>query len=111
MIEQSLTIIIPVYNASNTILQCLESIRVSLNSNPLPMEVDIVIVNDGSSDNTAITVDSWARSNCDYPLRILEQFQQGPSAARNTGAAVTKKDWLLFMDADVVWNKIPFITL
>ena len=102
MKEQSLTIIIPVYNASNTILQCLESIQVSLNSNPLPMEVDIVIVNDGSTDNTAITVDSWARSNCDYPLRIIEQCQQGPSAARNTGAAVTKKDWLLFMDADVV---------
>jgi len=84
------SLIIPAYNAENTIVSCLES---ALNQSLPQTEHEIIVVDDGSTDNTPKIVRN-------YPVRIIEQQNQGPATARNVGAAEANGDILIFTDSD-----------
>lgn len=90
--------IIPAYNAANFIGSVLNSIK---NQNYLPME--IIIIDDGSTDNTANVVDRFFTENKGFNGRLLRQENKKIAAARNAGINVANGEWIAFLDADDIW--------
>lgn len=62
------------------------------------VDVEVVVVNDGSTDGTAEVADDIA-ARFDA-VRVVHQANAGPSAARNAGVALTTGRWLTFLDSD-----------
>ena len=89
-------VIIPMYNAESTIGATLESVCRQTYS-----ALDIVVVDDGSTDASAAIVAAYARS--DSRIRLVQQENSGVAAARNLGAASTAAEFLAFIDADDLW--------
>lgn len=88
------SIIIPVYNAHDTIIPCLNSlINQSLDSDTY----EIICVNDGSQDNSLTLLESYVSS---IPLTVINQVNSGPATARNRGSRVAKGEIILFTDSD-----------
>lgn len=91
-----ITIGIPVYNAERHIGICIDSI---LKQTMPQNHIEIIAVNDGSTDRTATVLDSYAEA---YPnVRIIHQVNTGgPGAPRNTIISEAKGDFIFFVDAD-----------
>lgn len=87
------SVIIPTFNEEKVIGGCLESL-LSQSYNDL----EIIIVDDGSSDQTLEVVKR-------FPIRILKQNHQGPGSARNLGAERSRGQILVFVDADMEFDK------
>lgn len=88
-----LSVIIPVYQAKNTLEACVLSV-VQQNYDPL----EIILVDDGSTDGTQIIADRLKKK---YPfIRLICQEHGGVSEARNRGIREAQGDWILFLDAD-----------
>lgn len=88
-----ISIIIPLYNAEETIVACLES---CLNQTYSPLE--IIAVDDGSSDNSWEIVQEFARN---YPVfQTCKQDRSGVTEARNHGVRLSTGQYIFFMDAD-----------
>jgi GT2 family glycosyltransferase len=86
----SLSIVIPAYNSAQHLKPCLEALCSSL---VLPLE--IIVVDDGSSDNTRETAAS-------FQVTVLStEDRRGPAFARNLGAEFASGDVLVFLDSDV----------
>ncbi|WHZ21339.1 MAG: hypothetical protein OJF47_000451 [Nitrospira sp.] len=95
------SVVIPAYNATKTIGDGLQSFaRQSFQT----AEVEIIVVDDGSTDGTPEYLEVYAKSwGPEQPrLRVMRQAHQGPAAARNLGAAAAEGEFLLFTDADCV---------
>ena len=89
-----ISIIIPVYNSSLTLKECLEAI---FNSNFKNFEV--IVISDNSTDNSV----GIAKQ---YQCKIIELSEnKGPAFARNEGAKISEGDILLFVDSDVIIKK------
>lgn len=89
------SVIIPLYNKEDYIAECLESaLNQSFN------DYEIVIVNDGSTDNSVQIVE---RINSEK-IRLFHQENQGASKARNKAASLSKGQYLAFLDADDIWK-------
>lgn len=91
--SNSVSVIVPVYNGEKYIRATLEAI---LNQTVRPMEV--IVINDGSSDNTVSVVEQFGIS-----VTLINTPNGGECAARNTGATVAKGNWLGFCDSDDLW--------
>lgn len=90
-----LSIIIPAYNAETYIESCL----VSCSTQDLETsDYEILVVNDGSTDNTEQKVSAMAKMVPNIRLKFQEN--KGNGAARNTGVSFAKGDYILFLDAD-----------
>ncbi len=85
------SIIVPAYNAAETIKACIEAAR---NQSWRGGRLEVVVVSDGSTD---ITAELARQAGAD---RVIEQPHAGPGAARNAGLAASQGDILLFVDAD-----------
>lgn len=95
-IEQSLlkfSVIIPVYNAANYISDCLESLINQDYSN-----LEIIIVDDGSSDQSAEICRKYGQH--DERIHLICESNKGVSNARNVGIQHATGDYILFSDAD-----------
>lgn len=89
------SIVIPAYNASQYIVECLNSI-VEQNLE----EYEIIIVNDGSKDNTQEICEQYISQNAGVNVKLISQSNAGVSAARNRGIEAATGKWVLFVDAD-----------
>lgn len=90
-----LSIIVPVYNVEQYIRPCVESIfRQGLDENAY----EVILVNDGTKDNSFGVIEDIIRSHSN--IIIVEQKNQGLSAARNTGMTKATGDYILFVDSD-----------
>jgi glycosyltransferase involved in cell wall biosynthesis/peptidoglycan/xylan/chitin deacetylase (PgdA/CDA1 family)/2-polyprenyl-3-methyl-5-hydroxy-6-metoxy-1,4-benzoquinol methylase len=89
----NVSIITPAYNAAQTIAIALKSLQAQTIS-----QWEAVVVNDGSTDETATIVEKIAAQ--DGRIRLINQPNQGVCTARNTGIREASYDWLLFLDAD-----------
>lgn len=87
------SIILPAYNVADYLDKCLESITAQTYPN-----IEIIIVDDGSTDNTAKKSDTWAER--DNRIHVLHQTNQGVSAARNIGIQYASGDYILTVDPD-----------
>ena len=99
--EIRVTVVIPAYNATKTIHDGLESF--ARQSFPAA-EVELIIVDDGSTDGTPEYIEQCVRDwGPNRPrVRVIRQIHQGPAAARNLGAVEAQGEFLLFTDADCV---------
>lgn len=88
-----LSIVIPCYNVENEIERCVNSI---INQNIHPMEV--ILVNDGSTDSTPERVDRLAKMN--PQVKVIHQKNGGLSDARNTGIDAATGEYITFVDSD-----------
>jgi glycosyltransferase involved in cell wall biosynthesis len=84
------SLIIPACDAEKTIASCLES---ALNQSLSREDYEIIVVDDGSTDNTPGIVKK-------YPVRLIQQKNQGRAAARNRGIKDARGDILVFTDSD-----------
>lgn len=90
-----ISVIVPVFNAENTLGSCVLSL---LNQDLSPGSFEIVLVNDGSTDRSGTICQVLAeKHSC---IRIISQPNAGVSEARNTGISVARGDYLCFVDAD-----------
>lgn len=88
--------IIPAYNASCTIVRCLDSIyALGLTE----QEFEVICIDDCSKDNTVAVIEQYAKQHTNITLlRQLENHRQG--AARNKGVAIAKGRYIVFVDSD-----------
>lgn len=94
MASASISVIIPAYNAANTVVEAIESVLVQTYS-----VTEIIVVDDGSTDQTADVVAKTFPS-----VRLESGPNRGPSGARNHGISVAKGEWIAFLDADDTWH-------
>ncbi|MBF0828154.1 glycosyltransferase [Muribacter muris] len=88
----SISFIVPVYNVEKYLAACLDSLLAQTVSK------EIIIINDGSTDNSlAVAQDYFARYAC---ISVLNQKNQGISAARNAGLKLAKGRYVYFVDSD-----------
>ena len=90
-----LSIIIPVYNVEPFVEKCIRSCEAQDASKD---DYEIVVVNDGSKDNSVDVVNRVA--NEFENIRVLSQPNAGLSAARNTGMREAKGEYYMFVDSD-----------
>lgn len=90
-----LSIIIPVYNVELFVEKCIRSCETQdINKD----EYEIIVVNDGSTDNSLNIVNDLARR---FPnIRVFSQSNAGLSAARNKGIQNARGDYIMFVDSD-----------
>jgi acetyltransferase-like isoleucine patch superfamily enzyme len=87
------SIIIPAFNAAATIIETLKSTQ-----SQEFQDFEIIVVDDGSTDATVEVV------RREFPdVRVIQQENTGPAAARNHGVAEAQGEWLAFLDADDTW--------
>ncbi len=94
-----ISVVVPIYNAEKTLDACLQSISTQLF---LPKQV--VLINDGSTDNSLVICGEWAK-NKDFEIIIYSQENKGLGAARNSGISRCSQKWVAFLDADDIWNE------
>ncbi|RKF67987.1 glycosyltransferase [Rahnella variigena] len=85
------SIIIPVYNAAETIGHLISKIL-----RETRVVIELIIVNDGSTDATGNLI----RDVCDNRFILIEQENQGVYAARNAALDIHRGEWVIFLDAD-----------
>lgn len=88
------TIVIPVYNSEKYIAKCLESVL-----NQTYKDFEILVINDGSKDNSKKIIDEYAEK---YPEKIkaIHQENKGVSITRNNAIKMVKTEYIMFMDND-----------
>jgi glycosyltransferase involved in cell wall biosynthesis len=89
---RSVSIIIPTFNGASRIGKCLDSLLLQTSGR----NAEILVVNDGSTDNTADVVQRYSG------VRLIGQANAGPAAARNRGASEARGTILLFTDDDCI---------
>jgi len=91
-----LSIIMPIYNASNYLENALHSI-LSQNID----DIEIICINDGSTDNSQNILEKFSKQY-DY-LKVFNQENHGPAYSRNRGIVEAKGEYLAFLDADDIY--------
>ncbi len=91
----TISVIIPAYNAEQTILKTIESIQRQTLSN-----FELIIIDDGSTDETLKLLDTVK----DCRFRVFSYENGGVSVARNRGLAHAKGSFIAFIDADDLWT-------
>jgi len=94
----SCSVIVPLHNKALTVRRSLDSIRQQTFE-----EFEVLIVNDGSTDQSAEVVRGYLSEIKDSRFRLVEQANGGPGAARNLGIAEARNPYLAFLDADDEW--------
>ncbi len=91
------TVIVPAYNEEASIFKTLESL-VNLD---YPLEkVEIIVVNDGSKDQTPKIVEEFIKEHPAHKIILLNQKNRGKASAMNKGLAMAKGDFFACLDAD-----------
>lgn len=91
--KKNISVVMPVYNAENTIAECIKSVLRSLQDSD-----ELIIVDDGSADNTANICKDYAYSNNN--IIYIYQSNKGTFSARLTGLKYSKGEYISFIDAD-----------
>jgi len=98
-----ISVIIPVYNMAGKLEKCLGSIMAQTMLG-VPGALEIIIVNDGSSDNIEYVVgkEKYFFDEKNIPFKYVSQQNQGANAARNRGFKESGGEFIIFCDADVI---------
>lgn len=88
-----ISVIVPVYNAENSIKRCVDSIR-----QQTFRDLEILLIDDGSTDSSGTLCDSFAKE--DNRIRVMHKTNAGVSAARNDGMKMATGKYIQFVDSD-----------
>jgi len=96
------TTIIPMYNAEGTIISALNSVSNQLYQG----EIEVIIINDGSSDNSEMVVKQYIELNQagNISFQLISQKNNGVSSARNVGINNSSGEYIAFLDSDDMWH-------
>ncbi len=92
----AISILLPTYNRAHILTRSVESIRAQSFT-----DWELIIIDDGSRDNTKELANSFLK---DKRISYVYRENGGCQAARNTGAALAKGEWLAFADSDDQWT-------
>ncbi|RDY27444.1 glycosyltransferase family 2 protein [Romboutsia weinsteinii] len=87
------SIIVPVYNSEKYIGRCIESLL-----NQTLEEIEIIVINDGSTDKSKEIIDSYAQA--DIRIKVINKKNGGVSSARNMGIDASNGQYITFVDSD-----------
>lgn len=93
--NQSITIVIPVYNREVTLLRTLRSI-----SAQTMQPAEVILVDNNSTDRSWEIINEWAENQKDLKVKVLKETKPGACAARNKGLSEVKSDFVMFFDSD-----------
>lgn len=99
-------VVIPAYNAAGYVCEALDSVA----GQGAPPD-QVVVVDDGSRDDTARVVRDWIAAHPGCDARLVEQANGGIPVARNAGIRAGGGDWIALLDADDVWEPDHLSTL
>lgn len=91
--DNKISVIIPVFNIESYIKRCVDSILSQTYPN-----IEIIIVDDGSTDNSGRIIDDIASTNSS--IRVLHKKNGGVTSARLEGVKIASGDWITFVDGD-----------
>lgn len=92
-----ISVIIPAYNAEETIVECVNGV---LNQTRVDLIKEIIVVDDGSSDNTVKVLNDSINNEL---ISIISKTNGGVSSARNVGINNASGKWIALLDSDDVW--------
>lgn len=91
------SVVVPVFNGASVIERCLEALACQR----VPSQCyEIIVVDDGSRDDTPAVVAAWMEQHPAAQVRLLRQANAGPASARNHGAREAHASLVLFTDSD-----------
>ena len=93
MTEKLISVIVPIYMGEKWLARCIDTII-----NQTYTNLDIILVNDGSPDESGTICDEYAKK--DARIRVVHKENGGLSDARNAGLAVSKGEYIMFVDED-----------
>src|SRR5437773_3781756 len=93
LMNVTVSVVIPTYNYARYLPEAIDS---ALAQTHAPLEV--IVVDDGSTDDTPRVLAVYGDR-----IRVIRQANRGPGAARNTGIAAARGEYVGFLDADDVW--------
>ena len=99
--ELSISVVIPMYNAAKTIERALNSIK----DQTFKCNYQIIVVNDGSKDNSQEIVEKYIADNPQLNITLINQLNGGVSKARNTGLKHASGNLIAFLDSDDAWKE------
>lgn len=88
-----ISVIVPVFNASNTLESCLSCI-----ANQSYYNIEVIVIDDGSSDGSNIICDNWREK--DKRFKIIHNVNFGSGYSRNLGITLSRGKYLCFVDSD-----------
>lgn len=88
-----ISVIVPVYNVEKHLNECVDSILAQTFT-----DFELILVNDGSQDNSGAICDEYASK--DNRITVIHQENQGQAASRNNAVAIAKGEWIHFVDSD-----------
>jgi len=94
-----ISVVIPMYNAQNTIIKAVKSVL----DQTFDGTVEIIIVNDGSTDSSLSIVNEFKLANPTINIVIADQPNGGAQKARNAGLMLAKGNWIALLDSDDYW--------
>src|SRR5438270_8611564 len=95
--EPIVSVIIPAWNAEETLKETLISV-----ASQTHRSLEIIIIDDGSTDKTANIAADFCGSDC--RARLIQKARGGLAAARNTGIDEANGSWIAPLDADDLWH-------
>lgn len=95
-----ISVVIPMYNSSDTILETIQSV---LNQTSYNKVKEIIVVNDGSTDNSLEIVENFNKNLENSKIKIINKENGGVSSARNVGIKEAKAEWIALLDSDDEW--------
>lgn len=96
MVEPLISIIMPAYNAEKYITESVDTVI-----NQTYKNWELIIINDGSTDDTEAIARQYTLT--DSRIKLINQENKKLSAARNIGIKAAVGDWVAFLDADDLW--------
>jgi len=93
MNQPKVSIIVPVYNVEKYFQQCVNSLL-----NQTLADIEIILVNDGSSDNCPAMCDAYSKQ--DHRIKIIHKKNEGLGYARNSGIEIATGEYIAFVDSD-----------
>lgn len=88
-----ISILVPVYNVEKYLAECIDSI-----TNQTYKNIEIILVDDGSTDNSGAMCDEYAKK--DSRIKVIHQENQGLATVRNVSVAAATGDYIGFVDSD-----------
>lgn len=92
------SVIIPVYCVEKYITACVQSVLCQTYQ-----QLEVILVDDGSPDGSGGICDAFAAA--DARVKVIHMQNSGPSAARNAGILAACGEYVMFLDADDLWNR------